>query len=489
GSVDNANRAALDLLAGGTGGAGGAAGAEVTAAPGERTLPDDIGAAVRQLADEVRRSGASHSRPLSTERMELSVSAAPLPAGADLDDGTVVVAATDLTERRRAERALVRAQRLEAMGQIAGRVAHDFNNLLTLIMGYSDLLRRSLDGDDTGLQMLTQIDRAAKRAAALTGQMLGFTRRRVGTTALVDLNEVLGNLERVLAGVAGANVTLTVARPPGPVWVRGDAGDLEQVVVNLAINAVDAMAGSGALTVSLQTAAEPPAGRLGLAPGAYAVLTVADEGPGMNEAVLARCTEPFFTTKEQGRGSGLGLSTVAGLAADFGGLLDIDSAPGRGTRAVIWLPLQEARAEAPAGGSAAGPVAGEPVRVRVLLVEDEDDLRVLATRALTEAGADVWAESTAEAVLDQRDRWSDFDVLVTDVIMPGLNGVELASRLRTARPDLPVLYVTGYANQALRQQGLVADARILRKPYTPGELRAALLAVAEAAPRGQGSNR
>ena len=444
-------------------------------------LPDDIRPAVLQLAADVRLSGAIANRPVVTDSLDLSVSGAPMPAIAEDHERSVILAATDLSERRRTERALIQAQRLEAMGQVSGRVAHDFNNLLTLIVGYSELLQCSVPGEREQT-MLTKIDEAAKRAADLTQQMLGFTRRQLDTDAVTDFASSLNGLDAVLQRLAGACIELTVDPSTAAVKVRSDPGEVEQIILNLAINACQAMGGEGKLTISVDAvvAGEDSALALGLAPGSYARLTVADSGPGMSEETRSRCLEPFFTTKPLGEGSGLGLSTVYGLTAERGGTLSIDSEPGEGTTVEVWIPSvvdQELPAEA--GEGSAWPV-GKRLDGRVLVVEADDELRLVALKAMAEIGLDVIGAAQAEEVLSMPAAWQRFDVLVTDIVLPGMSGVELASRLQTARPELLVLYTTGYATPAMGV-GLIPRAPLLAKPYRPDELRFRLASLLEGA--------
>lgn len=403
--------------------------------------------------------------PVTDGELDLAVSAGPLPPGSP---EAVILAAADMREARAAQRALLQAQRLEAMGQVAGGITHDFNNLLTVVLGFTAMLRSEVPSP-SGQDMLARIDRAANQAAQLTQRLLGLTRRPVGSSDVVDLAATTRDLGEVLRRVLGAGVELHLEVPPEPVPVPGEPTELEQVVLNLAINAGDAMAGSGRIDVAVGvTDVGPDAtpGRL-LGPGRYASLVVRDDGPGMSEEVRARCVEPFFTTKERGRGTGLGLATVNATAAERGGQLRIDTAPGRGTTVEVLLPLaaQAAPAAAPAGARP-GPVL--PAGLRVLLVEDDPDLLDMARAALSGAGAEVVAAGSAEAAFEAvPDR---LDVLVTDVVLPGASGADVADRLRTRHPGLPVLFVTGYAARDVDRLAATTRSALLRKPYRPDEL-------------------
>jgi signal transduction histidine kinase len=410
--------------------------------------------------------------PVTSGTMELSLSAAPLPPVSPGENPSVIVAGVDLSDIRRAEQALVQAQRLEAMGQVAGRVAHDFNNLLTLIIGYADLLRRGLD-DDHLLSLVANIEAASQRAAALTQQMLDMTRQKVDTGTVIDLGSHVQQLDAVLAGLAGPKVDLSITVPSDLIKVRLDPSEMEQIVVNLVLNACDAMNAVGRVEVVVSRVDPDWADRAAhdLPPGPLALLTIGDDGPGMPDEVLARCLEPFFTTKDRGRGSGLGLPTVYGLVKERGGQLRIASEVGEGTRIYIWLPIQsDAVLTDQAGGDLLWP-SDRRLSGRVLLVEDEDELRALASRTLSSIGLTVVETGSAEEALVLLQDAGPFDALVTDVILPGQSGVQLATRATELFPHLPVMYVTAYPGGA-EGAPLPDDGHpVLRKPYQPDLLR------------------
>jgi signal transduction histidine kinase/CheY-like chemotaxis protein len=454
-TVTAANRAARRLFAWGPDADG-------------RRFPPDIAPAMLQLPRDVATSGSVANRPVSGGGFDLSVSAAPMPT-ASPDDRSVLVVATDMSEHREVERALLQAQRLEAMGQVAGGIAHDFNNLLTVMIGYTSILERSLP-DAVSRQVLENIETAVDRAAVLTQQLLGFTRRRMDDPVVLDLVQSGRGLHSVLERMVGPDVIVDLRLPDTPVWVLADPSAVEQTILNLSINARDAMDAGGKLTFSVEEVevGNDLASQLGVDAGAYACLVVADTGPGMSEDVLARCLEPFFTTKERGRGSGLGLSTAYNECAERGGTLTIESSPEQGTTVSVWLPASASGTTAAArpGTSARGPV----LNGRALLVEDQDDLRFLACTALTEAGLVVVDAPNAETALGAQTEDGPWDVLVTDIVLPGMSGVDLATRLRSVQPELPVLYVSGYADRDTRRRGLVDGGRLLRKPYRPEDL-------------------
>ena len=443
-------------------------------------LPPTLQPTFDELAVAVRSSGVVANRVVSAGPFELSLSAAPMPAISDGgDELSVLVAATDLSDVKRAERALVQAQRLEAMGLVAGRAAHDFNNVLTLIIGYTEVLGRN-PSEDVQRLALANINRAARRAATLTQQLLGLAGRPHDIAMAVDLASELRELRTVLERLAGDRVTASIVCPEQPVVVAMGPSEVEQVVLNLAINSCQAMEEGGALAIQLALAPTKGAPASGLPttrtePGReadprWAVLTVADSGTGMPEEVRAHCMEPFFTTKGRRQGTGLGLPTVHALVTEAGGLVDIDSAPGEGTTVTVWLPLSDSQPLS----SEAEPVeawpAGKVLSGRALLVEDDDEQRDLAARTLRDAGLQVKSVGSAEAALQAAPSDSAFDILVTDVMLPGRSGVDLARDLHAGVAGLPLLFVTGYSQAAGPLPPPSTYTQVLRKPYRPDEL-------------------
>ena len=452
--------------------------------PGGWELTAPMRQEILGLGTEVLTSGSVSTRTIQTDGRELSVSGAQLPAVYSTDGPSVLVAGVDVTEMRRAEQALVQAQRLDAMGQVAGRVAHDFNNLLTLIIGYASILRRGID-DEKQLSMISNIEAASKRAANLTQQMLDMTRQKVDTGVVIDLGQEIAGLDAVLARVVGPGVDLRVRASRNVIKVRLDPSEMEQIIVNLVINASDAMNGEGRVDVSVRVDA-PTADQVAaydLPGGPLALVAVSDNGPGMTPEVLARCVEPFFTTKDRGRGSGLGLATVYGLVRERGGQMHIDSALTQGTRIRIWLPLVKDAPLSAAGDDDERWPAERTITGRVLLVEDEDDLLRMARDALTSIGLEVVSFPAAEDALEQLDAGAVFDALVTDVILPQMSGVELVKAARQISPDLPVVYMTGYTGSRVIPPG--HGDPVIRKPYTPDALR---LRVAEVVSVGRVRN-
>jgi two-component system, cell cycle sensor histidine kinase and response regulator CckA len=378
----------------------------------------------------------------------------------------------DVTERRKLEEGLFHAQKMEGLGRLAGGVAHDFNNLLTVIRSFSELAEAHLARDPEALDLVVPIREAAERAAGLTRQLLAFARRQVTQPAVLDLERIVGNLGRLLGRVLGEHIRLEVrlGASPGGAAVRMDPGQLEQVLVNLAVNARDAMPGGGTLRVETDAVELSPAeARARMLPaGAYARITVRDTGSGMDEPTLARAFEPFFTTKDPDRGTGLGLATCHGIVTQAGGAIWLESELGRGTSAVILLPCQEAPA---AGGSARRPPRTPRGDATLLFVEDEEPVRSVVTQALGRLGYRVLpARDGAHALSIAESHAGAIDLLVTDLVMPHMDGREVARRVAAVRPGIRVVYASGYSDVAL--EGLEPGSGFLQKPYTPSELAA-----------------
>jgi len=406
-------------------------------------------------------------------------SGSPLSAADGRLDGHIIVA-RDITERRRAEAERAdleeqfrQAQKMEAVGRLAGGVAHDFNNLLTVIVGRSEFLRLQLPADDPLLRHVDIITQGAQRAAKLTAQLLAFSRRQVLQPKVLDLNSVIGGMAEMLRRLIGENIAL-VARPaPGLGRVMADPGQIEQILMNLAVNARDAMAEGGRLTIETANVERDESfsrQHIDAPSGSYVMLAVTDSGTGMSAETQARLFEPFFTTKAVGKGTGLGLATVYGIVKQSGGDIWVYSEPGRGSCFKVYLPRVDVPADAAEipDGAGALPQGHETI----LLVEDEPELRALALEILEMHGYRVLV--AAEAV--EACRLSDghagrIDLLLTDVVMPGKSGRELAALLTARRPELRVIYMSGYTADAIVSHG-VLDPEIvfLQKPYSPATL-------------------
>jgi len=379
----------------------------------------------------------------------------------------------DVTEQRNLENQFRQAQRLEAVGRLAGGVAHDFNNVLTAITGYSELLLEDMGPDDAKRSDVLEIKSAAQRAAALTRQLLAFSRKQVLQTRVLDLNEVVQTLEKMLHRLIGEDVKLELALAPALRAVRADPGQIEQVILNLAVNARDAMPRGGRLTIETADVDLDEAyarEHAGAAPGPYVMLAVSDTGIGMDAETRSHIFEPFFTTKEQGKGTGLGLATVYGIVKQSGGYVWVYSEPGRGATFKIYLPRVEAPADAVAAVTPEPPVAGG--RETVLLAEDDPSVRAIVADVLTQKGYRVLRANDGQAALEMaRAQAGAIHLLVTDIVMPGMTGRELAEALRAERPGVRVLYMSGYTDDAVVRHGVLEEGvPYLQKPFAPRTL-------------------
>ena len=392
--------------------------------------------------------------------------AVALVRDADARPSFAISMVEDVTERTELEERLRQAQKLEAIGRLAGGVAHDFNNMLTAIGGFNTLALERLAEDSPIREDLDEVRKATERASVLTRQLLAFSRKQVLQPELLNLNGVVVELEAMLRPLIGEDIALSTNLDPALGPIEADPGQLQQVVMNLVVNARDAMPGGG--RVSIETAnvdVEP--GDPAIEPGRYVSLTVRDTGHGIDEETLRQIFEPFFTTKESGKGTGLGLATVYGIVKQSGGYVAVESELGVGTAFTIYLQrLDEARAPVrPAPPAAALPEPPVATAETILLVEDEEVVRRLVKQVLEQAGY---------AVLEARDglealelgRTSRIDLLLTDMVMPKLGGLEVAAELRASRPDLKVLYMSGYAEGALEPGALGTGTNLLEKPFS-----------------------
>ncbi len=436
--------------------------------------PDDVPRAREVLAAAVG-TGSAPTVVLRVRRKDGSEAwvetKARLLAGGPAGD-EVLCATRDITERKRLEEQFRQAQKMEAIGRLAGGVAHDFNNLLTVINGTTELLLTGLPGDDPARAMLQEVGEAGARAAGLTRQLLAFSRRQMLALSVVNLNDVVGGMEKMLCRLIGEDVRMTAALAADLRPTRADVGQLEQVLMNLAVNARDAMPDGGELrlaTANVDLGVSIDGNHFRVQPGPYVVLAVTDTGCGMDEATRAHLFEPFFTTKEPGRGTGLGLATVYGIVKQSEGYITVDSVPGRGTTFKIYLPRAAAAPPAPLAATAGKDPGGREV---VLLVEDDDAVRSLAGQVLGRKGYHVLeACDGRDALRLWRQGTRDIDLLLTDVVMPHVNGRELADRLTAERPDLKVLFLSGYTDDAILRHGVLdQDVAFLQKPFTTEEL-------------------
>ena len=380
----------------------------------------------------------------------------------------------DVTERVNLERQLQQAQKMEAVGQLAGGVAHDFNNVLTAITGYAEFLRMDLPPSDPKLADVDEIQNAVKRAGALTRQLLAFSRQQVLQPVVLNPNDVVHGIEKMLRRLIGENFDLATALDPSAGQVKADPGQIEQVLLNLVVNARDAMPEGGRITIATVRAQidEVAAAAQGkaLAPGDYVVLSVSDNGVGMSSEVRLRIFEPFFTTKPSGKGSGLGLATVYGIVTQSGGHITVYSEPGFGSTFKVYLPFV-----APASTHAAEAASIERPREgseTVLIAEDDEAVRALATEILQRYGYTVLAARNGEEALFLAERFEGLiQLVVTDVVMTGMDGPTLVERLRARHPALRVLFTSGYTGEAVQRRGVLASgAPFLEKPFTAAGL-------------------
>ena len=414
-------------------------------------------------------------------RVDVSISTAALH---DADGRATGMVATyvDISGRKRAEEALRhsqeqlrQAQKMEAVGRLAGGVAHDFNNLLSAILSYSEMVLADLPEAHPSRDDIEQIRQAGMRAAELTHQLLAFSRRQLLQLRTINLNTVVRGVDRMLRRVIGEDIELRAELAPDLGFARADAGQLEQVLMNLAVNARDAMPTGGTLTLTTGNTEVREADRTGspeLPPGHYVTLSVSDTGVGMSREVQERMFEPFFTTKGPGHGTGLGLSTVYGIVVQSGGHVFATSEPGAGSTFTIYLPTQSPEAEPAVAPPAVPAVRGGAETV--LLVEDEDLVRQLTREILRRNGYRVLeACDGVAALVTLREHEGPINLLLTDVVMPRMSGHELVEQARPLRPDMRILYVSGYSEEAIARQGqLTEGVELLAKPFTPGALTA-----------------
>lgn len=437
--------------------------------------PDDVAAVSGRLLELQDRPGAAvvmearyHHKDGSWRFGECSVA----NRLADAAVHALVLNFREITERRRLEEQLRQAQKLEAVGRLAGGVAHDFNNVLTAIFGYADLLNEDLPEGHQARQDLEEIRKAAQRASTLTRQLLAFSRQQVLQPMVLSPNDLIEDIASMLGRLVAEDIELRFALDPSAGNVRADAGQIQQVVMNLVVNARDAMPTGGKLLIETGNAElgeQYAESHQPVSPGAYVMLAVSDTGVGMDAQTRARIFEPFFTTKEKGRGTGLGLSTVYGIVKQSGGYVWVYSEPGRGTTFKIYLPRVDAPAEPlvppPEGRTLAGTET-------ILLAEDDEMLRPLSKSLLERLGYTVLdTENALQAVALANAHAGPIQLLVADVVMPGASGRELARRLAQSRPDMRVLYVSGYTDDAIVQHGMLEPGlNFLQKPFTPATL-------------------
>ena len=447
----------------------------------------DVGPAGRIEGTEVewkRRDG----RPLHVRLWGRVVAHAETPFGLEMF-------VEDISEIRLLQRQLEQAQKMEAVGRLAGGIAHDFNNLLVAILGYADVLRSAVDGNDKRVRCIEEIQKAGERAASLTRQLLLFSRRQVLDRAVLNLNGVAKDVETMLVRLIGEDVVLRTSLQPGLPNILADRGQVEQVLLNLAVNARDAMPRGGDLVIETRsvTLDEPmPAVPKSLAPGRYVRMTVADTGEGMSEEVKSHLFEPFYTTKEKGKGTGLGLSMVYGIVTQSDGALTFASEPGVGTRFDLWFPATDRKVEGTATKGETESMSQPKSTIQgggetLLFVEDDPAVCALATEILQIAGFKVLpASSAAEATVLLDGHHGPVHALVTDIVLPDMSGVALAERVHAMRPGMRILFTSGYTSESVDISALErAHAAFLQKPFRTGELVAKIRSVLDDPTQGQ----
>ena len=427
-----------------------------------------------RLAEDYRRTGSLNGVEVQWRRKDDRVIIVRLSgcAATRSDEPEEVevleLIAEDITDRRQLEEQLRQAQKMDAVGRLAGGVTHDFNNLLMVINGYTEVLLEQLEkGGDTH-RKIQSIQQAADRAATLTRQLLAFSRKQLLELKVVDVNTVVGDMERLLRPLIGENIELVTRLSPDTGHIRADTGQLEQVIMNLVVNAKDAMPEGGKLTVQSSdvTVRQNFREHRLIQPGRYAVISVADTGLGMDKETQSRIFEPFFTTKEKGKGTGLGLSTVYGIVKQSNGYVFVQSEVGAGTTFYVYLPrVEECAEEASPAKVPQNETGGSET---VLLVEDEESVRELVRVTLTSRGYNVLEAENGECGLHlAEDFKGHIDILVTDVVMPGMGGRELAKKLLSLRPEISVLYLSGYTEDTVVTQGALGPrTAFLQKPFT-----------------------
>jgi nitrogen-specific signal transduction histidine kinase/CheY-like chemotaxis protein len=396
-----------------------------------------------------------------------------LVAVAPLEGGESMTISLDLSERKRLEEQFRQAQRMEAVGRLAGGIAHDFNNMLTVIISYAEMIFQDLKADEPMRADIDEIRTAGRRATDLTRQLLAFSRQQVLEPKVLDLNQTVAGMEKMLRRLLGADIELTTLPSVDLGFVQADPGQVEQIVMNLAVNSRDAMPAGGKLTIQTADVEILPHAALPhpyIPPGHYVMLAVADTGVGMDSETQARAFEPFFTTKEKGKGTGLGLATVFGIVKQSGGHIWVESQPGRGTTFTVYFPKVIGEPGPPSTSRA--PPETNRGNETILLVEDDDQVRALAGTVLRRQGYVVLeAPSAGEALLACEQHGSTIHLLLSDVILPRMRGPALAQRIVAMRPETKVLFMSGYVDDVVVQHDLGGPGvAYLQKPLTPASL-------------------
>ncbi len=450
----------------------------------ELQAPEDLARFLAQLnRSDARAPEIWRHRTKSGRAIDVEIAVHEIDYGGRQAQLAVIM---DVTGRRDLEEQLRQAQKMEAVGMLAGGVAHDFNNLLTIINGYSQLMLNNLPKNDPNRHSAEQIMKAGDRAAGLTNQLLAFSRRQVMQPKVLDLNHLITGLSAMLRRLIGEDIDLRLALREDIGRVSADPGQVEQVLMNLVVNARDAMPQGGNLTIETAnvTLDDHYAGRhIAVKPGPYILLAVSDTGSGMDEATKNRLFEPFFTTKGPGKGTGLGLSTVFGIVKQSGGSVEVYSEQGRGSSVKVYLPRIDQKVSLEKEGRRKHAAKGSET---ILLVEDDEMVRTLVRETLEREGYKVIdSADPVEAQRISEGHRGKVQLLITDVVMPKLSGRELARNLTERRPDMKVLYMSGYTDSAIVNSGILQkEVAFIQKPFTPQGLSNRVREVLDAEPKG-----
>ena len=450
----------------------------------ELVHPDDVPRA-HSVLDQVSR-GETVSMEIRVRRKDGSVRwvEAVLDNRLEQPDlNAIVIVYRDVTEAKALEQQLLQSQKLEAVGQLAGGVAHDFNNILSVISNYAEFVIEDLPPGDPKREDVEEIQKASQRASNLVRQLLTFSRREIIRRRVLDLNSIIFDMQKLLRSAIPENIDMSVRLTAAPVYVDADPTQVEQILMNLCVNARDAMLDGGCLEIATriqEVGSELARRKPGLSPGLHVVLSISDTGIGMPTDVQDRAFEPFFTTKDRGQGTGLGLATVYGIVDRLGGYIEVQSAPGKGTTMDVYLPssdqvedVREERLPAPSSGGSE----------TILVAEDEEAVRNLVERMLAREGYRVLAAPSAERALEICDSEGEqIDMLLSDVIMPETSGKELAERIAQRRPGLPVVFMSGYTDEIIARHGILEEGEVLiQKPFDAKELLARVRQTLDAA--------
>ena len=447
--------------------------------PGDLVISEDKAAVSESIRRYARGQALSGDIAVRLKDQPEEVIALSIAGVRGLGEASVLIGLKDNSEETKLKRQVAQATKMQAVGQLAGGVAHDFNNILTAIIGYCDLMMLRHQPGDSDYDDIQQIKNNSNRAASLTRQLLAFSRQQTLRPQILQLPDVVSEVSNLLKRLLGEKVRLEVHHGRGAGTVRADPGQLEQVIINLGVNARDAMAGGGVLNIATKPISQADVREMGseiLPIGDYVLLSVSDSGSGISKENLGKIFEPFFTTKEVGKGTGLGLSTVYGIVKQSGGFIFADSVVGKGTQFDIYLPVHDGE---PAAAEIPTKRANEKNRDlwgsgHILVVEDEDMVRAVAERALVRQGYVVETASDGEEGLALFEDGKRFDLIVSDVVMPNMDGPAMARKLREKYGDIRILFMSGYAEEQLRKSINLDNVYFLPKPFSVQQIAEAV---------------